>query len=104
MKKKDKSKSRKRAKPAPEIDVDADITEEPKKGRPTTIDYKAFVKAWRDAASVSEVAGAMGVKRNSASAIAARLRRGGVTLKNFPRRGSQPIDVKLLNKIAAGKD
>ena len=82
----------------------AAAAESPKKGRPTTVNYADFVRTWRDAATVSEVADALGIKRNSASAIAARLRKGGVTLKSFPRRGSQPINVKQLNKIAAGKE
>jgi len=82
----------------------AETTGDPKKGRPTTVNYDEFVKVWRDAGSVSEVAEAMGIKRNSASAIAARLRKAGVTeLRSFPRRGAQPIDVKRLNKIASGK-
>ena len=83
---------------------DFEMSDEPKKGRPTMVNYDEFVKVWRDASSVSDVASAMGIKRNSASAIAARLRAAGVTnLRSFPRRGAQPIDVKRLNKLAAGK-
>lgn len=86
-----------------DMEFNDDVPSVPKKGRTAAIDYAEFVATWRDAGSVSEVAEAMGIKRNSASAIAARLRKGGVVLKSFPRRGSQPIDVKRLNKIAAGK-
>ena len=32
------------------------------------------------------------------------LRKNGIELKRYPRRGSQVIDVKLLNRIAAGKE
>ncbi len=78
--------------------------EEGKKGRTATIDYEGFVRLWRDAASVSEVAETLGIKTTSASAIANRLRKGGVPLKRFPRKGAQPIDVKKLSRIAAGKD
>lgn len=67
------------------------------------VDYDEFVRTWRDSNSVSEVASALNIKRNSASAIAARLRKAKVDLKRFPRRGSQPIDVKHLNRIASGK-
>lgn len=77
--------------------------DEPKKGRPATVNYEEFTRVWRDAASVGDAAKTLGIKRNSASAIAQRLRKEGVVLKSFPRRGSQPIDVKRLNKIAAGK-
>lgn len=84
---------------------DSEMSDEPKNGRPTMVNYDEFVKVWRDASSVSDVASAMGIKRNSASAIAARLRAAGVTnLRSFPRRGAQPIDVKRLNKLAVGKN
>lgn len=83
---------------------DADSDEAaPKKTRPAAINYETFVKAWRDAGSISEVAEALGIQRNSVSAIAGRLRGEGVKLKDMPRRTSQPIDVKHLNKIADGK-
>lgn len=74
-----------------------------KKGRPASIDYEDFVKLWVGAGTVGEVATALGIKTVSASAIANRLRKEGVELKRFPRRGSQPIDVKRLNRLAAGK-
>lgn len=84
-------------------DADSEQSSEPKKGRPTTVNYEEFVRVWRDASSVSEVADKLGIKRNSASAIAARLRKNGITMRSFPKRGAQVIDVKRLNKIAAGK-
>lgn len=69
----------------------------------TPTDYDEFVKTWSNAGSVAEVASAMGIKRNSASAIAARLRKAGVVkLRSFPHRTARPIDVKRLNKIASG--
>lgn len=71
-----------------------------KDGRPKAVDYKKFVKLWRTSTSVGDVAEALGIKKNSASAIAKRLRKDGVELKRFPRRAPQPIDVKELNKIA----
>lgn len=73
------------------------------KGRPSSVSYEKFTKMWTDAASVSDVATALGIKTTSASAIANRLRRAGVELKRFPRRGSQEIDVKKLNRITTGK-
>lgn len=77
---------------------------DPQKRRVAAISYDDFVKAWSGAGSLVEVAEALGIKRNSASAIASRLRKAGVVnLRSFPRRGSQLIDVKRLNKIASGK-
>lgn len=102
MKKKIKTKKRaKSANRSPDPDS-VEAVGEPKNDR-LTVDYDKFVRVWSSASSVSEVAEAMGIKRNSASAIAARLRGAGVTLRKFPRRGAQPIDVKRLNKIASGK-
>ena len=72
-------------------------------GRPSTVNYEEFVRRWKDADSVSDVAKVFGIKTTSASAIANRLRKEGVELKRFPRRGAQAIDVKKLNKIIAGK-
>lgn len=71
-----------------------------KNGRPNAVDYKQFVKLWRTAASVGDVAKAIGIKPNSASAIANRLRKTGVSLRKFPRRAPQQIDAKELNKGA----
>jgi hypothetical protein len=107
MKKKDK-KTTKKTRSAPsngeltfdELDVDGEAN---KKGRPATVDYESFVKLWVKAGSVNEVAKAFDIKTTSASAIANRLRKGGIKLKRFPRRGAQPIDVKKLNRIATGK-
>lgn len=73
-----------------------------KNGRPNAVDYDQFVKVWRSAKSVGEVAKTFGIKKNSASSIAKRLRDEGIKLKSFPRRAAQPIDAKRLNKIAAG--
>lgn len=67
--------------------------------RPNTVDYTQFVKLWKGAKSVGDVAKALGIKKNSASTIAKRLRDKGIKLKRFPRRRAQPIDVKRLNKI-----
>ena len=71
----------------------------PSKKRPTAVDYTRFVKVWRESKSVGDVAKALGIKANSASAIAGRLRSEGVKLKKFPRRAKQPIDAKALNRI-----
>lgn len=73
-----------------------------KNGRPKAVDYDQFVKVWRDAKSVGDVAKVFGIQKNSASSIAKRLRDSGIKLKSFPRRAAQQIDVKRLNKIVAG--
>lgn len=70
-----------------------------KKKRPQAVDYKQFVKLWKSSSSVSDVAKQLGILKNSATAIACRLRKEGVKLKRFPRRVSQKIDVNLLNKL-----
>jgi hypothetical protein len=71
------------------------------KARRVTIDPEEFVRAWTAADSVAEVAGQFGVKSTSATALASRLRKAGVTeLKHFARRSGKPIDAKALNKIA----
>lgn len=70
-----------------------------RKNRPDAVDYKRFVKLWRSAKSVGEVAKKLGIKPNSCSAIAMRLRASGVTLKRFPRRSAQTIDPKQLNRL-----
>lgn len=67
--------------------------------RQNAVDYKQFVKLWRTCDSVGAVATALGIKANSASAIANRLRKDGVELKRFPRRAPQLVDVKELNRI-----
>jgi len=74
-----------------------------KKARPNAVDYKLFVKLWKSSGSVGDVAKALGINANSASAIAKRLRDSGVQLKRFMRRAPQKIDVKLLNKLASGR-
>lgn len=73
-------------------------------GRSNTVNYEEFVRFWQEAESVSEVATTFDIKTTSASAIANRLRKGGVDLKKFPRRGAQLIDIKKLNRIVAGKE
>ncbi len=82
----------------------ADVEKTKKGGRSNTVDYQEFVRFWKDAESVSDVATMFNIKTTSASAIANRLRNGGVDLKKFPRRGAQVIDVKKLNRIVAGKE
>jgi hypothetical protein len=83
-------------------DADDVVEAGPKRTRMT--DYEGFVQAWSNAESVAEAAKVSGIKKTTASAIAVRLRKAGVVLKTFPRRGpSIPIDVKRLNKIASGK-
>lgn len=72
--------------------------------RRAKVDYDEFVATWQSSESVSQVAETLGIQRNSASAIAARLRKAEVSLKKMARRSSQPIDVKRLNKIASGKE
>ena len=70
-----------------------------KTGRPPAIDYEVFTKVWMDADSVRGVAETLKISNSAASAIAVRLRNAGVDLKKFPRRESQKVDVKKLNKI-----
>lgn len=71
-----------------------------KNGRPNSVNYDQFVKLWKTAKSVGDVAKAIGIKRNSCSAIANRLRKQGVKLRKFPRRVSQTVDVQKLNRIS----
>ncbi len=111
MKKKIKNKKIGKKPKTTEVEVDGndegddgDTDEPTKKRRPASVSYADFVKLWTNSDTVSEVAEALGIARTSASAIASRLRKEGVTLKNYPRRGSQAINVKELNKIANGKD
>ncbi len=116
MKKKDKKTidkvfplkpSKKKAAKSPKnVIVDSAASGSPAtdKSRPPTVNYKDFVKAWVKASSVAEVAETFGIKTTSASAIANRLRKAKIILKRFPRRGAQAIDVRELNRIAAGKE
>lgn len=69
-------------------------------GRRPSINYEDFVRKWVASDTIAEVAEHFGIARTSATAIASRLRKNGVELKHFARRGSQEIDVKALNKIA----
>lgn len=71
-----------------------------KGGRPPAVNYEEFVKLWRTKNSIGEIASALGIKHNSVSAIANRLRKKGIKLRHFPRRMAQTIDVQKLNKIA----
>ena len=71
-----------------------------KKKRPEAVDYKEFVRLWRTSSSVGDVAKKFGINKNSASAIAKRLRDSGVDLPKFLRRTPQPINTAELNKIA----
>lgn len=75
------------------------MSKKPEKKRPAAVDYQKFVKVWRNAKSVGDVAKAFGIRANSASVIANRLRSEGVELRKFPRRRAQPIDAKALNRI-----
>jgi hypothetical protein len=72
-----------------------------KRNRPSAVSYPEFVKLWKGAKSVGEVAKAFGIKPNSCSAIAARLRLAGVKLHSFPKRAPQAVDTKQLNKLIA---
>ena len=74
-----------------------------KSRRPDAVDYTKFAQLWKTSTSVSAVAKALGIKTNSASAIASRLRGEGVELRKFPRRPPQKVDVKKLNQIARAK-
>jgi DNA-binding MarR family transcriptional regulator len=76
------------------------IKKKKKNGRPSAVSYDDFVKLWKTTGSVGEVAKKLGIKPNSASAIANRLRKGGVKLRKFARRAPQPVDIKRLNKIS----
>jgi hypothetical protein len=71
-----------------------------KGGRPPAVNYEQFVKLWRTANSIGEIAKALNIKHNSVSAIANRLRKKNIKLRHFPRRMPQHIDVQKLNKIA----
>lgn len=108
MKKKSKKKAvKKNREEAPSEDSSVeneDVESGTKKGRTPSVDYAEFVKLWVSSESASSVAEELGIKVTSASAIANRLRKKGVDLKRFPRRDSQEVDVKRLNRIAAGKE
>ena len=71
-----------------------------KKTRPQAVDYTRFVQVWQSAKTVGDAARALNIKPNSATTIAKRLRDQGVALKRFPRRATQAVDVKKLNRIA----
>lgn len=79
------------------------MAKQKKSARPSAVDYKKFVKLWMSSNTVGEVAKKLGIKPNSASAIANRLRKSGLTLRRFPRRAPQKIDVKELSKIARAR-
>lgn len=111
MKKKMKKNGKKTTTPVQEEEQVVDGTEASGDGDGTTprrrrmsVDYVEFVKEWTKSDSVSEVAATFDIKPVSATAIASRLRKKGVDLKRFARRGAQDIDVKRLNRIAAGKE
>lgn len=74
-----------------------------KTGRPIAVSYERFVKLWKTASSVGEVAKSLKIKPNSASAIANRLRKKGVKLRRFPRRAPQVIDKKKLNLLSRAR-
>lgn len=68
-----------------------------KGARNRNINYEDFVRAWKDASSVGEVAGKMNLTTKACSARASFLRRKGVNLKQIRRNNG--IDVGGLNKI-----
>jgi hypothetical protein len=70
-----------------------------KKNRARAVDYARFVKVWKTAKSVGEVAETLDIPAGTASTIAWRLRQKKVKLKRFPRRARQPIDANKLNRI-----
>ena len=74
-----------------------------KPSRPNAVSYTDFVKVWNAAGSVADVAKKLGIKNNSASAIASRLRASKVKLKMFPRRPAQAIDVAKLNRLSSAR-
>lgn len=72
-----------------------------KKGVPRkpAVDYKKFVKAWVTATTLDEVAKKFNIETETCTRIAHRLRKDGVKLRAFPRRRTQPIDAKMLNRL-----
>ncbi len=74
------------------------MSKKKRKQRHLAVDYRQFVELWRTCATVGEVAKKLGVRPNTCSNIANRLRKKGVKLRKFPRRAAQPVDVKQLNK------
>lgn len=101
MKKKMKSKASKKARPA-EQSAPAPAAEPADKKR-SKVDLEEFTRVWTKSPTVPAAADKLGLTVSSACAIAGRLRRKGVPLKKFPRRGPAAIDVKHLSRIAAGK-
>jgi len=70
------------------------------------IDNKVFVKMWQKSDSVAEVAEALDMTSQTATARAAMLRKAGVLLKSFPRgrKAGSGLDVAALNALLAGDD
>jgi hypothetical protein len=60
-------------------------------------DDVALVKAWQEAANITEAATALGMEKKVLSVRAAFLRKKGVNLKKFKRSGS--VDVDGLNSL-----
>lgn len=63
--------------------------------------YDKFVATWVASNSVSQVADALGISKNTASRVAMNLRKAGVQLPKFPTRVPREIDVTALNKSIA---
>ena len=60
-----------------------------------------FVKVWQGAERSSAVSKALGLSPSVASSRASLYRKRGIPLKKMPRgRGSAPLDIKALTKLA----
>lgn len=67
----------------------------------TTFDTKRFVKEWELAPNLATVAKRMGMKANTATMWALRLRKLGVKLKSFHNQRGVEVDVAALNEIVS---
>lgn len=108
MKKKSKIKASKKNRAADHPDNDGGKADQPAasppKRRQSKIDYETFARVWTESDTVPEAAEKLGIAVKPCCAIAGRLRKKGLKLKMFPRRGVQKIDVDHINDVIASLD
>ncbi len=66
-----------------------------------TMTNEEFVRTWQRCSTMKEFYDASGITHAHAVNRAARLRKGGVPLKRFNKRGGPRIDWEGLKRIAA---
>jgi hypothetical protein len=67
----------------------------------TRVDVETFVVTWQSKENIQQVATALDVTAGNARGRAARLRKLGVKLQEFPRMGGGHYDIPRLNKLAS---